>query len=651
MATPIISRLPQTIPLVLLALASFLSSVHARSRLTATQEQSPATFDSFAQAAAAARDAGHPAEAIPLYRRALALRPEWTEGWWYLGTLLYDADQFREAISAFQKILALAPDAPGALSFLGLCEFEVSDYDSALQHLEKAHLMDPQDDPQLTRVTSYHLALLLSRSGSFDRSLDILFKEFARGAPPDQVIVAFGLALLHVPLLPPEIDPSKDALLHSVGRLGFLVAQGRFDLAISGYPPLLAEYPGTPFLHGAYASALQSAGRLEEARAQLQEETKLKPTSSTQIVALYANDAAKTRMGLSSSDTASRNSASASDANWQQALQLFTSSRYAEAIPPLKAWLARSPDSGTAWAMLGLCEFETRDYDNALLHLQRGASLGLGGSAESVRFAKYRLALLLIRNGKFETANAVLVPEATGNSLAREIQFALGLALLHKNLFPQDVPTTDAPLVHSAGEISLLLHNSKYDLAFPKLEQLIASHPTTPMLHNTYGLALASFSRYEEAEKQFLEEAKLSPKSEVPYVQLAFVQLQARRPADALLSAQRAVQLAPNSAEAHYVLGRSYLDSGKWEDAARELQSAAQLNPGSPEVHFNLAKAYARLNREEDAARERALFSRLNEQIEKQRTRQGSQAYGAAHSAPELTQGQPQTLPTTPEKQ
>jgi len=102
------------------------------------------------------------------------------------------------------------------------------------------------------------------------------------------------------------------------------------------------------------------------------------------------------------------------------------------------------------------------------------------------------------------------------------------------------------------------------------------------------------------------------------------LQLRVHRPAEALLSAQRAVLLAPNSAEAHYVLGRSLLDSGKLEDAVKELQAAAQLNPGSPEVHFNLAKVYAKLNRREDAERERALFATLNAEIEKQRSQQGS---------------------------
>ena len=606
-------------------------------------QQNPADFDSIAQSAAAARDANRPADAIQLYRRALELRPDWAEGWWYLGTLLYDADRCHDAIPALQKVLTLTPDAPGTLNFLGLCEYETGDYDSALQHLDHGYTQNAQDDPQLTRVAAYHLAALLNRAGNFTRASEILAKDFSHGVPSDQVTVLFGLTSLHVPILPSEVDPSKDALLQSAGRLAILFAQGQPAQAANGYPALLVQYPNAPSLHAAYAAALQSAGRDKEAATQLQLESTVRSNSS-----FYANDMARSRFGRTSSSLSGTAGLSAppNEESWEQATQLFAAARYADSIPPLKATIAAHPDNGTAWAMLGLAEFETKDYDNALLHLQKGASLGLGGSADSVRLAKYRLGLLLIRHSHFDQASTLLIPEAEDNSLWPQIQFALGLALLHKPVFPEAVPTTETSLVQSAGEISALLHNSKYDLAFSKLQKLIESYPNMPMLHYVYGVALSSFSRYDEAEAQFAAESRINPKSELPYIQAAFVQLQAHRPADALVSAQHAVQLAPGSAEALYVLGRSLLETGKFEDALKELQAAAQINPGSPEVHFNLAKAYAKLNRPQDAQRERERFAQLNAEMEKQRSQHGTQAYGAAHTTSELSRGgPPQTSP------
>jgi tetratricopeptide (TPR) repeat protein len=617
-------------------------------------EQSAENFDSLAHSAAAAREAGHPGDAIPLYQRAVTLRPDWAEGWWYLGTLLYDADHFREAIPAFQRVSELAPQVPDVFNFLGLCEFEVGEYDSALQHLQQGR--GTKEDEQLARVASYHLALLMNRSGQSDQALDVLSHDFLQGTPPDQVVFAFGLAFLHVSLLPTEVDASKEALVHSVGQLGVLALQGHADQALDPYTKLIQQNPKIPYLRSAYASALESSGHHQQALEQkkLDPSTKLTPTKSPvnlSVISLYVNNLGRMRFGLPP-DPSQKNVVPAYgdlNSSWRQAMELFSQSRYAEAIPVLKSWLAIKNQDGTGWAMLGLSEFETKDYDSALLHLEKGASLGLGGSPESVRLARYRLALLLIRSGRFDRASALLVPDAEGNSMAAQIQFALGLALLHKNVLPEEVLPSDSVLVQSAGEISMLLHQSKYDDAFPKLQQLIQARPSTPMLHYVYGLGLASLSRYDDAIAQFMEESRISPKSEMPYVQRAFVELQLRRPADALASAQRAVALAPKSAEAHYVLGRSFLDSGKWSEASQELQSALRLNPGSPEVHFNLAKAYAKLNRREDAEHERATFARLNEEIEKQRSHQGSQAYGAAHTASELSQTQ-QAPPTPPQK-
>src|ERR1700690_69607 len=253
--------------LLSVALFSLPISMAAHTPSSFPQTQASADFDSLSQSATAAREAGHAAEAIPLYRRALELRPDWAEGWWYLGALLYDADQFRAAVPAFQNVFRLAPDAPGVLNFLGLCEFEIAEYEHALQHLEAGGSAANQEDPQLARVATYHLALLVNRAGDSERALQLLSQEFAQGTPSDQIVFAFGLAMLRVPLLPNEVDASNEALLHSVGQLGVLSAQGKSDQALDTYPPLLLLHPDLPFLHAAYVSALRFAGRSQDAAA------------------------------------------------------------------------------------------------------------------------------------------------------------------------------------------------------------------------------------------------------------------------------------------------------------------------------------------------------------------------------------------------
>src|SRR4051794_5496334 len=61
-----------------------------------------ATFEDLAAQATAARAANHLPEAVKLYRQALEANSTWDEGWWYVGTILYDADDYkgcREALT------------------------------------------------------------------------------------------------------------------------------------------------------------------------------------------------------------------------------------------------------------------------------------------------------------------------------------------------------------------------------------------------------------------------------------------------------------------------------------------------------------------------------------------------------------------------
>ena len=58
-------------------------------------------------------DADHVPEAIRLYGRATALRPNWSEGWWHLGTLFFDAGRFHEARDAFEHFVSVERKQPG----------------------------------------------------------------------------------------------------------------------------------------------------------------------------------------------------------------------------------------------------------------------------------------------------------------------------------------------------------------------------------------------------------------------------------------------------------------------------------------------------------------------------------------------------------
>ena len=81
-----ISVFPNAAARGLLFLALIPTLVLARVPVAA---QAPAAqFDDLAARAATARDQQNLSLAIQLYTQAEQLKPDWQEGWWYLGTLI-----------------------------------------------------------------------------------------------------------------------------------------------------------------------------------------------------------------------------------------------------------------------------------------------------------------------------------------------------------------------------------------------------------------------------------------------------------------------------------------------------------------------------------------------------------------------------------
>lgn len=617
--------------------------------------QQTGDFAAIAKLAAGYRDAGNKPEAIKAYQRAVELRPDWAEGWWNIGTLDYNMDRYAEGAAAFQKLVGLSPQAAVGWELLGLCEFETKDFANAKAHLEKGLNLTEGQDAELAKVARYHLALLLIRGGEFERAAGMLEKEYGQSAMPPQVKTALGLALLQAPLLPREIDPSREALVEAAGEIEAQVAAGDSKRALTNLRELAAANPDVAYVHQAYGAALARAGEENAAKKEFAEASKVSPEKAIAEMRIAAPASGGGTGGNAAAggkfEEIAREAAKARNANdlksaialyeqgiaarpawdegrWNLAMLYYATAQYAEAASELKQWMARNPQTGAAWGVLGLCEYAQGDYDNALIHLQRGARIGFGADANAVREARYRLGLLQIRKGEFEQARETLAPEAGGATLAGEIQFALGLAILRMPVLPDQVDHSKDELVRSAGEIAELLEESKYDAAYPKLQDLLRRYPATPYLHYVYGTALASFSRYDEAEAQFREELKISRKSELPLIGLASVLLQARRGAEALPFARKAAEMSPDSANAHYLCGRALLETDAAEAAIAELIKAKELSPRSPEVHFALARAYAKAGQPERAQEERATFVRLKNEAEEQRKTQGEPSVG-----------------------
>jgi len=201
-------------------------------------------FSNLAAAANEAREADRLDEAVALYRKALALRPAWAEGWWYMGTLLYDGDDYEGAAGALGKAAALDPQSGKAVAMLGLCEAKLGRDREALQHLEKGRTLGVGGDDSLRRVMLFTEGTLLLAAGEFAKAqepLDVLAHE---GAHQEELTDALGEAVLGI--RPGDLaaaDPGTRDLVRQAGLAEHAAAAGDVHAAKAEYGRL-AEASG-----------------------------------------------------------------------------------------------------------------------------------------------------------------------------------------------------------------------------------------------------------------------------------------------------------------------------------------------------------------------------------------------------------------------
>ena len=296
---------------------------------------------------------------------------------------------------------------------------------------------------------------------------------------------------------------------------------------------------------------------------------------------------------------------------WSLGTIFYQLDRYSEGRTAFQKLVALEPKGGVGWAFLGLCEFQLKDYPNALLHLERGRASGLGGNPEIATVAKYHAGILLNRFEQFELAFVVLAETAKSQSENPTILEAFGMTMLRLPLLPSEIPADKREMVMKTGRAAYFGATDKRDLATQEYQELLAAFPAAPNVHYAYGVFLLRDSP-EEAMTEFKKELEISPQHIFARLQIAFEAIKRNDPKTGLSYAEEAVKLAPNLFASHNALGRILLELGQTERSIKELEIGVKQAPTSPEMYFALARAYSKARRKPEANKAWAEFMRLD---------------------------------------
>jgi protein O-mannosyl-transferase len=117
-------------------------------------------------------------------------------------------------------------------------------------------------------------------------------------------------------------------------------------------------------------------------------------------------------------------------------------------------------------------------------------------------------------------------------------------------------------------------------------------------------LGVATWTRaavYRDSETLWRDTVAKNPKAWAGYNNLGLILLQSGKTREAIEHFQRALQLKPDYADAHYNLGIAFAQTDRIEDAINQYEQALRLAPDSAETHNNLGIALKQVGRLDDA--------------------------------------------------
>jgi tetratricopeptide (TPR) repeat protein len=269
------------------------------------------------------------------------------------------------------------------------------------------------------------------------------------------------------------------------------------------------------------------------------------------------------------------------------------------------------PDAGTGWALLGLSEFQTREYSRALDHLQRAMSAGVGDRQDLIQSVFYYAAVLLTRFERYDDSMQMLARMISTDSNPSRLIEPAGLAGLRLPLLPDEIVPDRKNLIALAGQAVVAAQTQHYEDASAKFKEMEAVYPNEPGVHFLYGAYLMQLHP-EDGIREVKRELEISPSHVLARIRLAEQYLAQQQLEEAMQFAEEATKLDPKRASAHMLLGEALVAKGNLAAGTNELEIARDNDRLSSRIHWDLMRAYMKTDRTEDAMREKEEIEKLN---------------------------------------
>ena len=187
-----------------------------------------------------------------------------------------------------------------------------------------------------------------------------------------------------------------------------------------------------------------------------------------------------------------------------------------------------------------------------------------------------------------------------------------------ETLFKRMIDATDNNYIARYNLGNLYSRQKQFEPAISNYQAALAAQPAYADAHNNLAGLYLDQKRYDEAIPHYREALRLKPQF-VSYFNLANALSDAASArhdtnlfAQAVGAYTQALQLEPDSSEAHENLGLTWQVQNQDSRAVAEFQAAARIKPDFELAHFNLANALSRVGRFDEATAHYETAARLN---------------------------------------
>jgi tetratricopeptide (TPR) repeat protein len=248
-----------------------------KSTAPTTISLSAAEFDDLKSKAEAAREIEMIPESIALYTRLVTARPNWAEGWWFLGSLQYHEKQYLPAAKSFQKYVEFDPNNGKAKALLGLSYYYGGQYKSAFRPLAQASTVGVGNNKELAFTLSYCFGDLLVWDEQYERAISTLQILSEQNLESEELLELLGAANLRIPKARHLLKEEEKKIARPFGKALFLQQQARLDESLALYEKLVEQYRSRPNVAYAMGNALLFQKNPERAVLYFQQELERDP--------------------------------------------------------------------------------------------------------------------------------------------------------------------------------------------------------------------------------------------------------------------------------------------------------------------------------------------------------------------------------------